>query len=161
MVPTGSSVRIVAVMRPCALAAFTWPFSRKRSRITYASRDRISLRLPPVCFCSSTDEVKKRTSSKRNALGEIAQRHFERRAQVLFVEQRAEFLAQRIGHLFAHHFQADGKGVAGAHGTRQKVERIRKLLFQLVQPLLALVPHIQVRHGCESHREHDARSGAR
>ena len=36
-----------------------------------------------------------------NAQGEIAQRDIQRRAQVLLVEQRAEFLAQRIGHLLA------------------------------------------------------------
>ena len=82
---------------------------------------------------------------QRHPHAEIAQRDIQRRAQVLLVEQRAEFLAQRIGHLLAHHFQADGEGVAGAHGARQKVERLGKLLLQRVQPLLALVPHIQVR----------------
>ena len=149
MVATGSRVRMVAVRRPWALAAFTCPFSRNRSRITYARRDRISLKLPPVCFCSSTDEVKKRTSSSGTRMREIAQRDIERRAQVLLVEQRAELLAQRIGHLLAEHFQADGEGVAGAHGARQKVQRFGELLFQRIQPLRALRPHHEVRNRAE------------
>ena len=91
--------------------------------------------------------MKKRTSSSGHALVEVAQGDIERRAQVLLVEQRAEFLAQGIGHFLAEHFQADGEGVAGAHGARQKVERLGELLLQVVQPLLALVPHVQIRQG--------------
>jgi len=36
---------------------------------------------------------------QRNAFGEITQSRFERRSQVLFVEQRAELLAQRVRQL--------------------------------------------------------------
>ena len=72
---------------------------------------------------------------KRHALAEVRERAFERRAQILLIEQRAEFLAQRLVNLLAHHFEADGEGVAGAHGTRQEIERVGQLRFQRVDPL--------------------------
>ena len=62
MVTMGSTVRTTAVIRPCALAAFTWPLSWKRSRMTRERFLRISPKLPPVNRCNNTAETKNRTS---------------------------------------------------------------------------------------------------
>ena len=77
--------------------------------------------------------------------GQVAQRQFDGRAQVLLVEERAEFHAHRIGHFVAHHLQADGEGVAGAHGAGQEIERLGELLFKERQPGGSLVHDEQVR----------------
>jgi len=93
-----------------------------------------------------------------NPDGEIPQCNIQRRTQVLFVEEGAEFLAKRIGELFAEHLQADGKRVSGAHGAGQKVERFGKLLFQRGQALGALLPHDYIGQRAE-HQRHRNRGG--
>ena len=55
----------------------------------------------------------------------------------MLVEQSAELLSQRIGDLFTYHFEADRERMAGAHGARQKIERVGQLRFQFVEALPA------------------------
>ena len=58
------------------------------------------------------------------------QRDIQRRAKVLLVEKSPELLAKRVRDFLADHFRADGEGVAGPHGARQEIERLRKLLLE-------------------------------
>src|SRR5439155_6483552 len=76
---------------------------------------------------------------KRHANVEIVQSDIQRRPEILLVEQSPELLAQWIRNSLADHVQRDGKCMAGAHGARQEIERLRKLLLQSVQPLLPLL----------------------
>src|SRR5579884_1173229 len=92
---------------------------------------------------------------KRNALDEIAHRGFDRRAEVLLVEQRAELAAERIGSLVPEHLQADRKRVSGAHRARNEIQRFRKLFLELSQPLPALEAHPEVRSAAQQNRQHD------
>ena len=98
---------------------------------------------------------------QRHAHGEIAQRDIDRRAQVLFVEQRAEFLPQRIGHLLAQHFQADrrrrGRRASNAPGSPALRETA---LPASSSRLLRLCAHQQVRHGAEDSARAIARGRA-
>ena len=81
------------------------------------------VRISPGCHRSVFAAARKTRRSACPAAergGEVRHRHFEGRAQVLLVEQRAEFLAQRLRQLLTEHLQTDGESVSGAHGSRQK-----------------------------------------
>ena len=63
-------------------------------------------------------------------LGQVVKRRIQRGPEILLIEQGAELQPQRVGQVIARHAEAYRKSVSGAHGARQKVESLGKLLFE-------------------------------
>ena len=72
---------------------------------------------------------------ERDALAQVVQRVFERRAEGQFLHQLLEFHLHRIAGLGGDGFEAAVNVVAGAHGTGEQVDGVGKLIFEFAQAL--------------------------
>ena len=78
-----------------------------------------------------------------NAAGELLERHFERKPEVVLFEGALEFAGKGFLELTVNHFERNREGMAGAHGAGDELETLRELLFEFVQTGGALAVHVE------------------
>ena len=130
----GSAISTYPVNRPCAVCTRTCRRILNRSRTTAARLSRISDRLPPVSRWMSTAVEKNRTSSSGTRSHRLFSDSLSGRPKFCSSNAFRNSGPDRLAELVGHHLHAGAERVAGADAAREQIERLGKVLLELVQP---------------------------
>src|SRR5260370_40647534 len=75
---------------------------------------------------------------QRNALAQVEQGVAYWEPEFLFLEELAEFPANRFGDFVGNHFERGGKGVSGANGAGERIDCSGKRLLNFWKRLVRM-----------------------
>ena len=87
---------------------------------------------------------------------QVVQRFLQRQAEVLLVERLPELRPDRLVELVGHHLHAGAERMAGADRAGQQIERLGKVLLELVD---ARRPLVLEDHRLDAEAQHERQIG--